>query len=665
MQAEPVRILVVDDSTADFDLARELFDMAPGSWTLGHAGDWEAGRTELLAGGWDASLVDYRLGGRDGLELVEAVLAQGCRIPMVLLTGAGGEGLDRAALAAGAADYLDKGALTPELLATTVQRAIARQSFQDSTRRGAIDLDGGDGPLGLASCLVDGLVVCSPDGVVLHATPGAEVLFGKSLRDLRGFCLGPVQDGQSADIDIPDLGSERRHVSIRCAGVRWEGRPAVVVSLSDRSRQALAEARLSRAQKMETVGRFAGGIGHDLNNLMQGAITHLELSRRTDCCEPSCRSFVDLAAAMVDRAAHVARRLQSFAMQRHAHPEAIDLGARVAQMEPLLRQVVGRDAGLDVEVLDAGLVVCVDPVELEQILINLVTNAIEAAGPAGKVRVRVSRQRIASVLQESSAFLPPPAPGAFAAIEVDDNGPGLAGAEIPLIFEPFYSSRGVGTSRGLGLTIVDGIVRQRGGFISVRTSPGGGATFRIGLPVSPGVSEHDSGQTDLPEEESPMRGTVLLVDDEPTVRSALQSALECAGHEVLAGESGEAALRLLARASPRLDILVTDILMPGMDGFELADLVRREVPDLPVLFITGYDRDLLSRRGGPGSHVEILQKPFRMAALISRVDRLMQARKTPGSPGGLAEATRSDEPRAIPRLPSTPSAARDRREREP
>jgi signal transduction histidine kinase len=629
-----IRVLVVDDSVGDFDLVAELLDVADeGGWTLEHAQTWEDGLRALARGAHDAALVDFRLGGRDGLELVEAVLAEGCRTPLVLLTGAGRQGLDRAALSAGAADYLDKNALDPELLATTIRRAIARQAFLESTRPATLRLEDGDRDLRLASRLVDGLLVCSPQGTVLHATPEAEVLFGRSLRELREVELGPLGAGTRTEFEIPDVGQRRRVVSIRSAEVLWAGQPAFVVGLVDRSGQALAEARLGAAEKMATVGRFAGGIAHDFNNLLQAVVGHLDLCREERCPEPSCGGHMEEATVAADRAARVVQRLLAFAARRQVRAEPVDPSVRIAAMEPLLAEAVGVETRLEVVTEGRGSIVSIDPGELEQVVLNLVSNAAAAAGPDGTVVVRVGRRRLASVLEESPAPLPPPAPGVYATIDVEDDGDGIRPDQLNLIFEPFYSVRGLGTSTGLGLAIVEEIVRERDGFISVRTAPGQGTRVRIGLPLASGVPQPESGSYDLPLERSSSPGRILLVDDERAVLSALASALRTAGHDTLVADCGASALGQIQELDRPLDLLVTDIVMPGMDGFELADQVRRAQPELPVLFITGHGRDVLASRDLDGTQVEILQKPFRMGELLSRVGRLMEAARG-DVPGG-------------------------------
>jgi len=315
--SDSLQVLIVDDSVADFDYAAELLELSGGRFHAVHAPTWQRGLEILRSDPVDVALVDYQLGGRDGLELVDAVIAEGCTVPLVLLTGAGREGLDRAALTAGASDYLDKNTLSPELLETTLLRAIARQRFIDSNRPSRVHLHAGEDPVLLvASRLADGLLVCSPEGRILHATPEAEILFGRSLREMKGLELGPLADGHVDDIRIPDGASRQRILSIRCAGVCWEGRPALVVGLVDQSGQAATQGRLAVAEKMATVGRFAGGIAHDFNNVLQGLIGHLDLCQTTPCTQPDCREHVEQAARTADRAARVVQRLLAFTARR-------------------------------------------------------------------------------------------------------------------------------------------------------------------------------------------------------------------------------------------------------------------------------------------------------------------------------------------------------------
>ncbi len=303
----------------------------------------------------------------------------------------------------------------------------------------------------------------------------------------------------------------------------------------------------------------------------------------------------------------------------------MDVTDRLDRLEPLLRQVAG-PTPLELNTGPGGLVVSIDPTELDQVVLNLVTNAAEAAGPTGRVTLRLGRRRVTSVLEERRAPLPPKSPGVYVTIEVGDDGPGVSAGEIPLIFEPFYSSRQLGTASGLGLAIVEEIVRERGGFISVCSEPGQGALFRVGLPWSGGRPSAHSGPYRQPLLRTERAATVLLVDDEPGVLGALGDGLRAAGHDTLVADRGEAAVQLLDGAERSPELLITDIVMPGMDGFELADIARGRWPGLPVLFITGYGEEILARRDLDASKVDILQKPFRMAELLPRVEELLERR---------------------------------------
>ncbi len=385
-----------------------------------------------------------------------------------------------------------------------------------------------------------------------------------------------------------------------------------------------AEERFQQAQRLESVGRLAGGVAHDFNNLLTvilGASDVLAEDLREG--KPASPEDVAQIRAAGERARELTGQLLAFARRQVVATVALDLNAAVRGGERLLKRVLGEDVQLTLALEPAPWPALGDPGQLEQVILNLAMNARDAMPRGGRLELATANV----VVDEAAAAADGRVrAGQWVRLTVTDSGAGMTPEVQAHLFEPFFTTKPKGSGTGLGLATVYGIVTQAGGFVLVRSAPGQGTSFEVHLPRA-GVA----GRAAAPERPAAARRpaggteTVLAVEDEPLVREVTARALRSGGYRVVTAAGGVEALEAAARLGGELGLLVTDVVMPGMDGRALADELRRRHPGLKVLFVSGYTQDVISHHGVLDAGVELLQKPFTPAALLDRVRAILDA----------------------------------------
>ena len=372
------------------------------------------------------------------------------------------------------------------------------------------------------------------------------------------------------------------------------------------------EERLRQVQKMEAIGRLAGGLAHDLNNLLTaiGGFADLLAERLPDGAERDHAAEIVKASG---RAATLTRQLLAVSRKQVLHPTALDLNELLRGLVPVVARLLGPNIRLETSIAEAPLTVRADPSQLERVLVNLSVNARDAMPGGGTLRIAVDAADDAA-----RAGRPELAQGDWARIVVADEGVGMDAEVMGHLFEPYFTTKETGKGTGLGLSTVYGIVAQSGGQVFVRSAQGRGTTFEVFLPAAVGAAP-DEDTAPQPVEALRAEGqTLLLADDEDGVRSMLAAVLRRAGFEVLEAANGEEALAASRAHEGAIDLLVTDIRMPGMDGRRLAEALRRERPETGILFVSGYTSDAAAGRlRGPDS--SFLAKPFTPAELLRKV----------------------------------------------
>lgn len=381
------------------------------------------------------------------------------------------------------------------------------------------------------------------------------------------------------------------------------------------------EAQLRQAQKMDAVGRLAGGIAHDFNNLLAAIKVHCELL--TEQLRPGSAEHADATeiCKAADRAATLTRQLLAFSRKQVMQPKIVNLNDIVAEMERMLRRIIGENIAVTTT-LQADLhLVKADPGQIEQVLMNLAVNSRDAMPDGGGLNIKTS-----NVLVDGAAVLRHPglALGAYAMITVSDTGTGMTPAIQAHVFEPFFTTKEQGKGTGLGLATVYGIVMQSGGFVSVHSDPGMGTTFKIYLPQVAGTPETVKKRGSLPG--LPVgTETVLIVDDEESVRSSIRRILAKCGYSTIEARDGAEALEMFAQQADTIDLVITDVVMPGLGGRGLAEALLKIRPGLKMIFMSGYTEDAATQQGvlAPGS--AFIEKPFTLQAFAKSVRDTLDA----------------------------------------
>ncbi|MCE9614913.1 MAG: PAS domain S-box protein [Lentisphaerae bacterium] len=373
------------------------------------------------------------------------------------------------------------------------------------------------------------------------------------------------------------------------------------------------ESQFRQAQKMESVGRLAGGVAHDFNNLLMGIMGCAELCREHVGADHPIGPWLDEILAAAERSAAITRQLLAFARKQTIAPVVLDVNEAVAGMLKLLRRLLGEDIDLDWKPGPGIMSVKMDPSQIDQVLANLTVNARDAINGVGKLSIATE---VVTLGDNAIAEHPGSSPGTFVMLAVSDTGCGMDKETLEHIFEPFFTTRGVGQGTGLGLATLYGIVNQNSGFVNVTSTPEQGTTFRVYLPQWP--EEAAAAETQAP----PCPGgteTVLLVEDEKSIRVTARALLEGLGYTVLTAEAPEPALRLVAAHDRDIHLLITDVVMPGMNGHDLALRLATLRPTMRCLYMSGYTADVIAHRGVLDQDVNFLPKPFTRTELARTI----------------------------------------------
>jgi len=432
-----------------------------------------------------------------------------------------------------------------------------------------------------------------------------------------------IASGEAADVElsVPDDTGELRTHSVRFAPERdAEGRivGALAFGRDITEQQKLAE-QLRQSQKMEAIGKLAGGVAHDFNNLLTAIIGFSNLAKRNLGAGTPSDGYLDQILAASDRAANLTRALLAFSRKQLLLPRPVDLNGVVRNVESLLRRLIGEDIDLVIHLADVPLTAMADPGQIEQVLMNLATNARDAMPDGGRLAIATERKDLGKGVIGAQGF---GAAGRYGLITVSDSGTGMDEATRAKIFEPFFTTKEKGKGTGLGLAIAYGIVKQHEGAINVYSEPGKGTSFRIYLPLLAEPVEDLDPEREAAE---PQGGTetLLLVEDDPDVRALAGTVLREAGYRVLEAVDGQEALERFQAQAKEIDLLIMDVIMPRMGGREAHDRIRGLDPGVKVLFISGYTADALDSKGFFGNDTRFLAKPMSPVELLHKVRAIL------------------------------------------
>jgi len=497
-------------------------------------------------------------------------------------------------------------------------RHIAEEALRESETRFRL----------LGEATFDGVVI-SVDGVIREANHGLAKIFGCTVDGAIGRPILDFVDpdshlevksrmaqANSGVYECVGRHSSGRKIFIEVAAKRYvyKGEVARIAAIRDVTERRILENQFRQAQKMEAVGRLAGGVAHDFNNLLTVIMTYTEMLAEDLADNESNREDLGEIRKASEAAASLTRQLLAFSRQQVVEPKLIMLEDVLTNADKMLRRLIGEDVELVSTVSAERCSVLIDPHQLEQVILNLAVNARDAMPAGGKLTLETS---IVDLEADYARDHWPAVAGRFAMLAVSDTGVGMDEETRARIFEPFFTTKEVGKGTGLGLATVYGIVKQSNGFIWVYSEPGKGTTFKLYFPLVAGEAKAD----DQVDTRKSMRGTerILLVEDSPVVRAAAARILQRAGYTVIEAPTSRAAVDIAAKKQNGVDLLLTDVVMPDMSGREVAEAFMRLRPHARVLYMSGYTDDAVVRHGILQSGIAYLQKPFTGETLTAKV----------------------------------------------
>ena len=481
--------------------------------------------------------------------------------------------------------------------------------------------------------------ISSPDGRILFCNPAFLQIFGfESLEQAQNFnVLSLYPSAEKRQQLLAELMAKKKLEKYEMELRRLDGTPLHVVAniigrfneqgklsemkgyLYDITQHKRMEEQFWQAQKMEAVGRLAGGVAHDFNNLLSVINGYSDLAIHRLSPDDALHKDLSLILQAGKKAEALTRQLLAFSRRQVMQPRTLNLNSLIEELEKILRRLIGEDIELVIKKSFRLGAVKADPTQIEQVLMNLAVNSRDAMPKGGSLLIETRNVNLSNGMVHERVTMEP---GAYVLLVVSDTGVGMDAGTRANIFEPFFTTKEKGKGTGLGLSTVYGIVKQSGGYIWVYSEPGKGTTFKIYLPQ---VKEEEEEETTAEAPPETLRGneTILLVEDDPDVREVAEVILSQYGYQVIKAGNGAEALQLVKKNDHDTQLMITDVVMPGMSGRELAEQVARLQKNIKVLYISGYTDDAIVQRGMLKSGIMYLPKPFNIEDLVTKVRQVL------------------------------------------
>jgi signal transduction histidine kinase len=484
----------------------------------------------------------------------------------------------------------------------------------------------------------EGIAVVDAGGTIRFSNPAFANILGLPAGGAAGRTFPfSMEPGVLRELDYEGAEGGKIPLEISLAETQWEGESAYLASVRDISARRTtenalkdSEEKLRQAQKLESIGRLAGGVAHDFNNLLTAinGYTDMVLSSMDD--DNPLKGYLHEVRRSGERAAELTHQLLAYSRKQVLVPKLLNMNIVVDSMTNMLRRLIGDNIEL-IAVPDPHLgLVKADPGQIEQVIMNLVVNAKDAMPDGGRISVETGTESLdeeALILHSGDKELTITA-GDYVVLTVADTGTGMDEETRGRIFEPFFTTKEVGRGTGLGLSMVYGFVKQSGGSITVSSVPGAGTTFRIYLPMATGTSVWKNGDGEKDHKSAPGVETILLVEDETTVRKFLLNVLKTAGYNVIEASDGKEAMETAEEREEVIHLLLTDVIMANMGGRELATRLSACRPDMKILFMSGYAEDTYPKGWESRNGIEFLQKPFSPVSLAQKVRSVLDSTPT-------------------------------------
>ncbi len=613
-QTELLRVLLVEDNVLDAKFITGLLRLPTAALQCQHVTRLAEALDHLEKNSPDVILLDLNLEDSAGYDTFYRIRQAAFRAAILVLSGSDDEDLAIRTVREGAQDYLVKGTFDGRLLLRSIRYAIERKRSEEALRQSQATVRA------IFENSVEGIVIFDDDGICLEANAAAGALINLPRKELIGsrlcdFCekgfeevwvqLRASQSGRGQFWTHLKDGS-RRLVDYSFTANVLPGQHLAMVR--DITEQQDMEEQLRDSQKMEAVGRLAGGVAHDFNNILGIISGHAELLESSASSQVE-RSRAEKIISATEKAASLTRQLLAFGRKQVMTLKLLDLSSVLEGISSMVDCLVGAEIQINIQAAKNVGLVRADQSQMEQVIMNLTANAREAMPEGGTLTITIDRY-----LSSDQPDLPP---GEYIRLSISDTGAGISQEIQSRIFEPFFTTKKNGS--GLGLSTVYGIVKQSGGYITVHSEAQCGSTFSVYLPVINGSHPNPTPSESRSRSHVPGHETILLVDNEEDLRNATCEYLESCGYRVLTAGDGKEAIEICNRYAGSISLLISDIVMPKLNGRGLVDHVRKTRPGTSILIISGYGADAVWRHGIALDPSCFLQKPFTFQVLSAQI----------------------------------------------
>ena len=642
-ESATLAVLLLEDNPVDAELAIRKLKSAGFQITVDGVRNAQEFQARAQQKSYDIILGDYRIPGWTGLEAVKWLRASGITTPFILVTGTLGDELAIECLKSGVNDYVLKDNL--ERLPVAIRRALAEQALREQRDLAESELRKSEEqyrmlfqanplPMWVFDTETLGFLAVN-DAALHHYGYTLSEFFSMTLKDIRPpeelpRFLHDIQLDQTRGFR-DSYGEPSKHrkkdgtvieVEISAHPIRFRAVPAQLVMVNDVTERKKLEAQFLQAQKMEAIGRLAGGVAHDFNNLLMIINSYAHLTREQLGDPEKSGRYLNQIVSAVEKATLLTRQLLAFSRKHIQDLRTLDLNTVVKDFCKMLPPMLGEDVQLKVRTSLQNCTIHSDQSLIEQLIMNLVVNARDAMPKGGRLTVETDRVHLDDEHFHSRTF--EVKPGEYVMLAVTDTGIGMDEKTRAQIFEPFFTTKEPGKGTGLGLSTVYAIVKQSQGYIWVYSELGHGTTFKVYFPCAR-VDAEAAARSAAPAEEEhahPRGGeTILLVEDELALRTATVDFLESRGYHVLQAADAANALTL-SESQEKIDLLLTDLVMPGLGGAELSRMIIERRPGIALIYMSGFTEHTLREELAPGS--VLLQKPFSLLTLATTIRQVLE-----------------------------------------